>query len=255
VVVVVVAAAEVVVVAVAVPANFLVGERRQYRSYVSEEEKMTWDNIYRTNQHVWGDKPSTLAAFACHYLQGVKSPGKTIEILDIGCGYGRDATYLARNINCHVLGIDNSSEAVEMARKALAADLESRVTFQCCDFRQIAGGKFETMFASNFYHLLKMDERQALINTIKEKLKPGGMLFLSTMSPNDPEHFGKGKPVEDEPNSFHDQRYLHFCTREELEKDFSFLTIRELSEHEYYEPRSNGEVHHHILWILVALKR
>ncbi len=214
---------------------------------------MTWDNIYRDQQHVWGDKPSALAAFACHYFQDVELSGKAIEILDIGCGYGRDATYLASNLNCRIMGIDNSSEAVEMARKALAADLESRVMFQCCDFRQISEGKFEIVFASNFYHLLRIEERQALINTIKERLQPGGMLFLSTMSPNDPEHFGKGKPVEDELNSFYDQRYLHFCTREELESDFSFLAIKELVEQEYYEPRSNGEVHHHIFWLLMGV--
>jgi cyclopropane fatty-acyl-phospholipid synthase-like methyltransferase len=216
---------------------------------------MSWDSIYRTNQHVWGDRPSALAAFTLHYLQGVKSSGKALKILDIGCGYGRDATYLARNINCHILGIDNSSEAIEMARKALAADLEPHVRFQCCDFKQMADGKFEIIFASNFYHLLNTKERLAFRDTINKRLKPGGMLFLSTLSPSDPEHFGKGKPVENEANSFHDQRYLHFCTREELERDFSFLTIKELSEHEYYEPRSNGEVHHHILWIFCGLKR
>jgi cyclopropane fatty-acyl-phospholipid synthase-like methyltransferase len=216
---------------------------------------MTWDNTYRNQQHVWGDRPSALAAFACHYLQGIKSSGKAIEILDIGCGYGRDATYLARNVDCHILGIDNSSEAIDMAGKALAADLEARVRFQCCDFAQINDGKFYIVFASNFYHLLKKEERQALRNTIKQRLKPGGLLFLSTLSPKDPEHFGKGQAVEAEPNSFHDQRFLHFCTREELEKDFSFLTVKELSEQEYYEPRSNGEVHHHILWLLLGVNR
>jgi cyclopropane fatty-acyl-phospholipid synthase-like methyltransferase len=216
---------------------------------------MTWDNTYRTNQHVWGDKPSELATFACNYLQGVKPSGKAIEILDLGCGYGRDAIYLARNIKCHVLGIDNSSEAIEMARKALADDLESHVRFQCCAFRQIPEEKFEIIFASNFYHLLKMEERQALRNTVEKRLKPGGMLFLSMLSPSDPEHFGKGKRIENEDNSFQDERFLHFCTREELERDFSFLTIEELFEQEYYEPRSNGEVHHHILWLLLGVNR
>lgn len=215
---------------------------------------MTWDNTYRTNQHVWGNRPSALAAFACHYLQSIEPSGKAIEILDLGCGYGRDTIYLARSINCHVLGIDNSSEAIEMAGKALAADLESRVIFHCCDFRQIAEEKFEIVFASNFYHLLKLEERKALRNTIKKMLKPSGMLFLSTLSPRDPEHFGKGKRIENEDNSFQDKTFLHFCTREELETDFSFLTIKELSEHEYYEPRSNGQVHHHILWILIGVK-
>jgi len=103
--------------------------------------------------------------------------------------------------------------------------------------------------------LLKKEERRALRNTIKKRLKPDGMIFLSMLSPRDPEHYGKGKPVENEVNSFYDQRYLHFCTREELEKDFSFLTIKELSEHEYFEPRSNNEVHHHIIWLLAGVNR
>src|SRR4030042_114114 len=214
---------------------------------------MTWDSTYQAHQQVWGDKPSELATFACNYLQEIKPSNKAIDILDLGCGYGRDAIYLARNIKGNVFGIDSSSEAIEMARKALADDLESRARFQCGDFRQMPEGKFDIVFTSNVYHLLKMEERQALRNTIKKRLKPGGMLFLSTLSPHDPEHFGKGKPVENEANSFHDQRFLHFCTREELETDFSFLTIKKLFEHEYDEPRSNGEVHHHILWLLRAV--
>jgi len=221
----------------------------------AEKEYMSWDNYYRDNQRIWGNRPSALAAFACHYLRQVKPSGKDIEILDLACGYGRDASFLARSINCRVLGIDNSDEAINMARKGLPADMEEYVRFQCCDFTQAPERKFNVVLASNFYHLLRMDGRQALIDVIKKCLKPHGMLFLSTLSPDDPEHGGKGKPVENEVNSFVDQRYLHFCTREELEKDFGFLNIKELSEREYYEPRSNGEVHHHIIWLLLGVNR
>jgi SAM-dependent methyltransferase len=216
---------------------------------------MSWDNYYRDNQHIWGNRPSALATFACYHLQHAKSSGKDMEILDLACGYGRDALYLARSINCRVLGIDNSGEAIEMAGKGLPADLKGRVRFQCCDFSQVPQSKFDVVLSSNFYHLLKIGERKALREVIKKCLKPHGMLFLSTLSPNDPEHGGKGKPVDNEANSFVDRRYLHFCTKEELEKDFDFLTIEELSEHEYYEPRSNGEVHRHIIWLLLGMNR
>ena len=140
-----------------------------------------------------------------------------------------------------------------MARKVLADELGSRVRFECYDFRQMSDGKFEIIFASNFYQLLKMEERNALRDVIKKKLKPDGMLFLSTFSTGDPEHFGKGKRIYNEDNSFYDERFLHFCKREELERDFSFLTIKELVEHQYCEPRSNGEVHHHISWLLFGI--
>ena len=216
---------------------------------------MSWDSTYRDHERVWGDRPSALAAFACHHLKAKKRSEKTIEILDLGCGYGRDAKYLASSINCRILGIDNSSKAIDMAKGSLPAALESRVRFKCCDFAQIDSGKFDIVFASNFYHLLRATERPLFIETVKKKLKPVGQVFLSMLSPKDPQHFGKGKPVEDDVNSFQDEKFLHFCTREELERDFSFLTIQELSEHEYYEPRSNGEVHHHFLWILVGMNR
>lgn len=216
---------------------------------------MTWDSLYRTNQQVWGDKPSELATFACNYLQGIKPPSKAIDILDLGCGYGRDAMYLARNIKCQVFGIDDSSEAIEMAQKSLADDLKLCVKFQCGDFRQMNNGKFDIVFTSNVYHLLKSDDRNAFRNTIDKNVKPGGMLFFSTLSLSDPEHFGKGKRIENEDNSFEDKVFIHFCTREEMERDFSFLTIKELFEYEFYESRSNGEIHHHILWMFMGVKR
>ncbi len=42
------------------------------------------------------------------------------------------------------------------------------------------------------------------------------------------------------------------CTKEELEEDFQFLSIKELYEHRYDEPRAHGETHHHISWTLIA---
>ena len=216
---------------------------------------MTWDSTYREHERVWGDRPSALATFACHHLKSGKTTDQAIEILDLGCGYGRDAKYLANALNCRIVGIDNSSKAVEMAKGSLPADLEARVRFECRDFSQTDHGKFDIVFASNFYHLLRAAERPKFVDTVKRNLKPGGSLFLSTLSTRDPEHFGKGKPVADEPNSFQDEKFLHFCSRQELESDFDFLAIDELSEHEYYEPRSNGEVHHHILWILTGISK
>ena len=71
---------------------------------------MTWNDTYLADKHVWGDKPSELAVFAGHLLQAIKKQNEAVEILDIGCGYGRDAVYLAQSLKCRVLGIDNAQE-------------------------------------------------------------------------------------------------------------------------------------------------
>ncbi len=139
-----------------------------------------------------------------------------------------------------------------MAKKAALSRKDVR--FQCCDFRELGKGSYDIVYISNLYHLLRRSQREELRIAVMKVIKPTGLLFLSTLSISDPEHYRKGVPVSDEPNSFVDKVFLHFCTRTELEHDFNFLNIRELYEHEYYEPRAAGETHHHISWILVGVR-
>lgn len=78
------------------------------------------------------------------------------------------------------------------------------------------------------------------------------MLFLSALSTNDTEEYGKGVPVPDEYNSFQKGKYIHFFTKKELEEDFDFIMIKKLYEQKYDEPHTTGEIHHHISRILVG---
>jgi SAM-dependent methyltransferase len=215
---------------------------------------VSWDNDYQSYKHVWGDIPSELASFAVDYLQQALPHMKGVSILDIGCGYGRDALYLSQHIDCKILGIDSSKEAIEMALHNLSGNTTGNIEFRCYSFTRLglSGDKYDIVFMSNLYQLLKSPQRIELQEVVKGVLRPGGLLFLSTLSLNDPEHRGRGAPIAGEVNSYMDGKYLHFCTREELESDFSYLDIKKLIEHEYYEPRANGETHHHISWLLAG---
>ncbi len=214
-------------------------------------KNMSWDKEYKDLGKLWGERPSELAIVAVKYLQKNGLDDTVLSILDIGCGYGRDAFYLLDNLRCSILGIDISRKAVEIAASEAYKTQKEDVKFQCADFTELKG-EYDILFISNLYQLLKKDKRRKLRRTMKKMLKPKGLLFLSTLSVRDPEHFGRGIPISGEPNSFQDKTYLHFCTRDELNTDFNFLDIKELYEHEYYEPRANGEVHHHISWFLVG---
>jgi len=182
---------------------------------------------------------------------------KEAGILDIGCGYGRDALYLSQHIDCKILGIDSSKEAIQMALRNLSNNTAGGIKFRCCSFTRLGpnGAKYDIVFISNLYQLLRSSQRKELREVVRRVLKSGGVLFLSTLSINDPEHRGRGTPIAGEVNSYLDDRYnkyLHFCTGEELEHDFSYLNILRLIEHEYSEPRANGETHHHISWVLAG---
>jgi SAM-dependent methyltransferase len=214
---------------------------------------MTWDRTYNNENKVWGENPSQLAVFAYNFLtQSHRFQGKKdLFILDLGCGYGRDAIFLAKNLPCHVLGVDTAAKAIEIGREALTPAMHKRVELLCYDFNDV-NDRYDVILASNLYQILKPSERVQLRDTVKRCLNTNSLLFLSTLSVRDPQHSGKGTPVEDDPNSSIQDKYIHLSTREELEKAFDFLNISALFEREYDEPRSSGADHHHISWILMG---
>jgi SAM-dependent methyltransferase len=211
-----------------------------------------WDDEYRSYERVWGEQPSELAVAAVRYVLGHDPSANPLSVLDIGCGYGRDAFYLLDNLPCSVVGIDLSPNAIDIASRAAQERQQEGVEFRCCNLTELADYSYDIVFMSNLYQVLKTDDRERLRDAVKGTLRPGGLAFLSTLSVNDPEHCGKGIPIPKDPNSFFDKRFVHLSTRRELVDHFDFLAIKELYEHEYYEPRANGEVHHHISWILIG---
>jgi len=57
-------------------------------------------------------------------------------VLDVGCGPGRQAVWLARNLGCAVRGIDVAPAMIELARQG-AKEAEVDVEFAAGDFMQV----------------------------------------------------------------------------------------------------------------------
>jgi SAM-dependent methyltransferase len=119
---------------------------------------MAWENTYITRNRIWGNQPGELGLFACNYLKHSKLLHGVPDMLDVGCGYGRNAIYLAENLRCHVLGIDSSPKAIELAKESRPRELEKRLEFLCYDFAEIID-RYDVLFASNVYQVLEQDER------------------------------------------------------------------------------------------------
>jgi 2-polyprenyl-3-methyl-5-hydroxy-6-metoxy-1,4-benzoquinol methylase len=61
------------------------------------------------------------------FNEGLLTPGR---VLELGCGHGRNATYLA-SLGCSVDAVDFSARAIEWAKER-AASAGAAVSFQCC---------------------------------------------------------------------------------------------------------------------------
>jgi len=211
---------------------------------------MFWNEQYKEKGCLWGNEPSELAKIASRYLREHIS-NRELSMLDIGCGYGRDALYLSQNRNLTILGIDVSEEAIDIASRSVPDSQKEKLCFRHRDFREFVEGRYDIVFSSNLYQLLREDERREFVKTVLRVLKSNGLLFLSTLSVADPQHSGRGTPIPEESGSSQDLVYLHLCAEDELEEAFTSMNIKELFQHEYDEHRVMGD-HHHISWILIA---
>lgn len=100
------------------------------------------------------------------------------KVLDLGCGGGRDAVFLAKQ-NMTVTAIDHKSNVLKRA-KQLAQSAGAQVNFRCCDVTQVdclPAGQFDVIVGVRFLH-------RALLSELSVKLSPNGFLLWETFVEN-----------------------------------------------------------------------
>jgi SAM-dependent methyltransferase len=126
------------------------------------------------------------------------------KVLDVGCGTGENALYLASN-GFSVIGVDLSNRAIAAAR-AKAAERRLKVDFQIgnalsLDFKN---GVFDNVIDSGLFHTFPDNDRPSYAREIARVLAPRGKYFMLCFSEKEPTDWGGPRRV----------------TREEIETTF-----------------------------------
>lgn len=119
-------------------------------------------------------------------------------VLEIGCGHGDDTAVLAR-AGLGVVAFDRSAAAVAIARARVPA-----ATIECRDIRSPfpdAAHELGAAVASLTLHYFPWAETVTIVQRIRERLRPGGVVLCRLNSTAD-HHFGASGHPEIEPGLF-----------------------------------------------------
>lgn len=142
-----------------------------------------FDRLYRTGlARKWDHSvPPTEVIRLCEGDSRLP-PGRAI---DLGCGTGTSAVFLARH-GWKVVGIDFVDRALGRARKR-AAHAAVNVAFMVGDVTRLpdlALGEFDLVLDVGCLHSLPSSDRGAFVRGVAEVCRPGGLFVLLAFLPN-----------------------------------------------------------------------
>ena len=138
------------------------------------------DTLYATPQ-------ASLARFAFdeHVVEVFPDMGKYAQTAsncyDLGCSLGASTLAMAREIgerNCQIIGVDNSSAMISRCEDYIA-DIPQSISLRCENIQDTQITNASVVVLNFTLQFVPAEQRAALIQTISDAMRPGGILILS----------------------------------------------------------------------------
>jgi SAM-dependent methyltransferase len=167
---------------------------------------MTGERVIPEERHLWWHL--TYLTHQMEYEAAGRRITRDMIVMDCACGVGYGSKYLS-SLSREVIGVDNSEEAVEYARKNYVAD---NLSYHVGDAQKLDRGSNTVDAFVAIETLEHFSEADGFLDEVYRVLKPGGLLFLSTPDGDTGPH----KRADYKAGNFH---YCHY-TKSELESMF-----------------------------------
>lgn len=149
-----------------------------------QHESARWDRRYASGELLWSTHASNFLEQAVLGLESGRA-------LDLACGQGRNAVWLAER-GWQVTGVDFSSVGIEQARQ-LAAAQEIEVEWIEADLLDFTPEPQGFDLVLMFYLQVPQEERRRIIRAAASAVRPRGSLLLVGHDADNLEH-GHGGP-------------------------------------------------------------
>lgn len=135
------------------------------------EAQQVWEEHYAERNRVWSGRVNVRLAEEAQSLP----PGRA---LDLGCGEGGDAMWLAER-GWHVTAVDISQTALDRAAAdARARNLLERIDFQRHDLSHTFPAGTYDLVSAQFLHSMVELDRPRLLRLAADTVTPGGTLLI-----------------------------------------------------------------------------
>jgi cyclopropane-fatty-acyl-phospholipid synthase len=107
------------------------------------------------------------------------------HVLEIGCGWGGFATYVAKNYGCKVTGITISKEQLKYAQERVKREgLEDLIELKFCDYRDMSG-QFDKVASVEMIEAVGHEFFKSYFSQIHNMLKPNGIACIQAITSPD----------------------------------------------------------------------
>lgn len=109
-------------------------------------------------------------------------PGQ--RVVEIGCGWGGLAIYLAKHFDVHVTGITLSEEQTALARERIAAaGLDDKIDIKLIDYREFAnsGERFDRLVSVGMFEHVGRPQFETYFRSCANLLKDDGVMLIHTI--------------------------------------------------------------------------
>lgn len=129
-----------------------------------------YEKHYKSADYYWGITPNSM----CYEIMKLRPPIKPLRVLDIGCGEGKDAVFLAKN-GYIVSAFDVADSGIEKG-KQLAEKYGTYVDFFQADIMDYRlREKFDIIFSSGVFHYIPSDIREEVTKNLKDFTNDNGI--------------------------------------------------------------------------------